>query len=60
MAKTNVKGLLTNPYTLSLRLDGRTFDLVKKAAQENFRSTAAEINYRLKHSFERGDSEAAA
>jgi hypothetical protein len=53
MAKTHVKGLLTNPYTISLRLDGKTHQLVRKAAEENFRSTAAEINFRLRKSLER-------
>jgi hypothetical protein len=52
MAKTNVKGLLTNPYTISLRLDGRTYGRVKSSAEQNFRSVAAEINYRLKKSFD--------
>jgi hypothetical protein len=59
MPKTNTKGLLQNPQTISLRLDGRTFNAVKKAAEKNYRSVAAEINYRLRGSLQ-AEGEAAA
>jgi len=34
MAKTHLKGLLTDPCTISLRLDGKTHELVRKAASD--------------------------
>jgi hypothetical protein len=53
MATTTAKDLLSAPVPVSMRFDGSLFEKLKDSAKRSLRSVNAEVNYRLKASFER-------
>lgn len=53
MADTTAKDLLSNPVPMSMRFDGSLLEQLKDSAKRSLRSVNAEVNFRLKASFER-------
>jgi hypothetical protein len=60
MAATTAKDLLIDPVPVSMRFDGALLEQIKDSAKRSFRSVNAEVNFRLKASFERELDQAAA
>ena len=60
MAATTAKDLLSDPVPVSMRFDGALLEQLKDSAKRSLRSVNAEVNYRLKASFEREPDQAAA
>jgi hypothetical protein len=54
MAFTTAKDLLSAPVPVSMRFDAPLLEQLKDSARRSFRSVNAEVNFRLKASFERG------
>jgi hypothetical protein len=52
MATTTAKDLLTEPVRKTVRIDLSLLQQVKDSAQRSLRSMNAEINHRLRGSFE--------
>jgi hypothetical protein len=60
MAATTAKDLLTDPVPLSVRLEGPLLQQLRDAARCSLRSVNAEINHRIRCSFEREPHQATA
>ena len=52
MADTNAKHLLNDPVPVSMRFDGALLEQLKDSAKRSLRSVNAEVNFRLRASFE--------
>jgi hypothetical protein len=59
MAATTAKDLLNNPVPMSVRLEGPLLQQLKDSARRALRSVNAEINHRIRCSFERELDQAA-
>ena len=53
MAATTAKDLLSDPIPVSMRLEGAVLERLRDSAKRSLRSVNAEVNFRLKASFER-------
>jgi len=60
MAGTTAKDLLSDPVHVSVRFNSALLQQLKTAAKNSFRSVNAEINHRLRGSFESKVDEASA
>lgn len=60
MAATTAKDLLTDPVQLSVRFDGQLMQQLRDSAKRSYRSVNAEINVRVRDSFNAGDAREAA
>jgi hypothetical protein len=60
MPTTTAKDLLSDPVPVSMRFEGALLEQLKDSAKRSLRSVNAEVNYRLKASFEREPDKAAA
>jgi hypothetical protein len=60
MAATTAKDLLSDPVPVSMRFDAPLLEQLKDSAKRSLRSVNAEVNFRLKASFERELDPAAA
>jgi hypothetical protein len=54
MANTTAKDLLSAPVPVSMRFDGALLEQLKQSAKCSLRSVNAEVNFRLKASFQQG------
>jgi hypothetical protein len=52
MAETTAKDLLNDPVQVSVRFDGELMRQLKNSARRSLRSVNAEVNYRIRASFE--------
>ena len=59
MAATTAKDLLSEPVPMSGRLEGLLVQQRKDSAKRSLRSVNAELNHRIRRSFEREPSEGA-
>jgi hypothetical protein len=59
MAETTAKDLLSDPVQVSVRFDGKLMQMLKDAARGSLRSVNAEVNYRIRASFDEQSSAAA-
>jgi hypothetical protein len=53
MATTTAKDLLADPVPVSVRFEGTLLQQLRDAARQSLRSVNAEINHRIRSSFER-------
>jgi hypothetical protein len=53
MASTTAKNLLTDPVPVTVRFEGALLRRLQESARRSLRSVNAEINHRLRASFER-------
>jgi len=53
MAATTAKDLLNEPVPMSVRLEGPLLRQLRESARRSLRSVNAEINHRIRCSFER-------
>jgi hypothetical protein len=61
MAANTAKDLWDKPVQLSVRFETELFERLKKSAKRSLRSVSAEINYRVRESYDRAsDSTTAA
>jgi hypothetical protein len=60
MAGTTAKDLLSDPVYVSVRFNSALLQQLKAAAKNSFRSVNAEINHRIRGSFESKADEASA
>jgi hypothetical protein len=60
MAATTAKDLLNDPVPLSVRFDAAVLAQLRASAKRSLRSVTAEINWRVRNSFEQESGEAAA
>ena len=56
MAATTAKDLLSEPVPMSVRLEGPLVQQLKDSAKRSLRSVNAELNHRIRRSFEREPS----
>jgi hypothetical protein len=59
MAETTAKDLLSDPVQVSVRFDGALMQRLKDSAHRSLRSVNAEVNYRIRASFEAASDAAA-
>jgi hypothetical protein len=59
MAENTAKDLLDKPVQLSVRFETELFERLKKSAKCSLRSVSAEINYRVRQSYDRASEPAA-
>ena len=53
MAENTAKELLEKPVQLSVRFETELLERLKKSAKGSLRSVSAEINYRVRQSYDR-------
>jgi hypothetical protein len=58
MAATTAKELLNEPVSVCTRYDGALWEQLKDSAKRSLRSVNAEVNYRLRSSFEHDQASA--